>query len=154
MRLNKFDLNLLLALEALLRERSVTRAAERLFVSQPAMSAALAKLRDYFNDPLLVRVGRDLELTPRGRSLRDARDRSHNDAIRDEPRVDLPDERIARAVGAHIQTGQERGAGRRGGRVVLLRGRVPVVATERHDDAQTFHVEQDRPERSPRQYVY
>ena len=71
MRLNKFDLNLLLALEALLRERSVTRAAERLFVSQPAMSAALAKLRDYFNDPLLVRVGRDLELTPRGRSLRE-----------------------------------------------------------------------------------
>lgn len=71
MRLNKFDLNLLLALEALLRERSVTRAAERLFVSQPAMSAALAKLRDYFNDPLLVRVGRDLELTPRGRALRE-----------------------------------------------------------------------------------
>ncbi len=71
MRLNKFDLNLLLALEALLRERSVTRAAERLYVSQPAMSAALAKLRDYFHDPLLVRVGRDLELTPRGRALRE-----------------------------------------------------------------------------------
>lgn len=71
MRLNKFDLNLLLALDALLRERSVTRAAERLYVSQPAMSAALAKLRDYFRDPLLVRVGRDLELTPRGRSLRE-----------------------------------------------------------------------------------
>ena len=71
MRLNKFDLNLLLALDALLRERSVTRAAERLYVSQPAMSAALAKLRDHFNDPLLVRVGRDLELTPRGRALRE-----------------------------------------------------------------------------------
>lgn len=71
MRLNRFDLNLLLALDALLRERSVTRAAVRLYVSQPAMSAALAKLRDYFRDPLLVRVGRDLELTPRGRSLRE-----------------------------------------------------------------------------------
>jgi DNA-binding transcriptional LysR family regulator len=71
MRLNKFDLNLLLALDALLRERSVTRAAARLYLSQPAMSAALARLRDYFNDPLLVRVGRDLELTPRGRALRE-----------------------------------------------------------------------------------
>ena len=71
MRFNRFDLNLLLALEALLREKSVTRAAEQLFVSQPAMSAALAKLREYFADQLLVRVGRDLELTPRGRSLLD-----------------------------------------------------------------------------------
>jgi DNA-binding transcriptional LysR family regulator len=47
----------------------VTRAAERVFVSQPAMSAALQKLRDYFGDPLLVRIGRDMELTPRGLSL-------------------------------------------------------------------------------------
>ena len=71
MRFNRFDLNLLLALEALLREKSVTRAAEQLYVSQPAMSAALAKLREYFDDQLLVRVGRDLELTPRGRALLD-----------------------------------------------------------------------------------
>jgi DNA-binding transcriptional LysR family regulator len=71
MRLNKFDLNLLLALDALLRERSVTHAAERLYVSQPAMSAALAKLRKYYRDPLLTRIGRDLELTPRGRALRE-----------------------------------------------------------------------------------
>lgn len=69
MRFNRFDLNLLLALEALLHEKSVTRAAEKLFISQPAMSAALAKLREFFGDELLVRVGRDLELTPRGRSL-------------------------------------------------------------------------------------
>jgi DNA-binding transcriptional LysR family regulator len=68
-RFNRFDLNLLLALEALLHEKSVTRAAERLFISQPAMSAALSKLREHFGDELLVRVGRDLELTPRGRSL-------------------------------------------------------------------------------------
>jgi LysR family transcriptional regulator, nod-box dependent transcriptional activator len=69
MRLNRFDLNMLIALDALLRERNVTRAAERVYVSQPAMSAALARLRDYFRDPLLVRVGRDFELTPRGRTL-------------------------------------------------------------------------------------
>ena len=69
MQLNRFDLNLLIALDALLHEKNVTRAAERVFVSQPAMSAALQKLRDYFNDQLLVRVGRDMELTPRGLSL-------------------------------------------------------------------------------------
>jgi LysR family transcriptional regulator, nod-box dependent transcriptional activator len=69
MQLNRFDLNLLIALDALLREKNVTRAAERVFVSQPAMSAALQKLRAYFNDPLLVRVGRDMELTPKGLSL-------------------------------------------------------------------------------------
>jgi DNA-binding transcriptional LysR family regulator len=69
MHLNKFDLNLLIALDALLQEKNVTRAAERVHVSQPAMSAALQKLRDYFNDPLLVRAGRELCLSPRGLSL-------------------------------------------------------------------------------------
>lgn len=69
MQLNRFDLNLLIALDALLHEKNVTRAAERVFVSQPAMSAALQKLRDYFDDPLLVRLGRDMQLTPRGLSL-------------------------------------------------------------------------------------
>lgn len=69
MQLNRFDLNLLIALDALLQEKSVTRAAERLFLSQPAVSAALQRLRDFFRDPLLVRVGRDMELTPRGASL-------------------------------------------------------------------------------------
>ena len=69
MRLNRFDLNLLMALDALLNEKNVTRAGERVFLSQPAMSAALGKLREYFNDPLLVRVGRDLELTSKGLAL-------------------------------------------------------------------------------------
>jgi LysR family transcriptional regulator, nod-box dependent transcriptional activator len=69
MQFHRFDLNLLIALDVLLREKNVTRAAEKVFVSQPAMSAALHKLRDYFDDPLLDRVGRDLELTPRGQSL-------------------------------------------------------------------------------------
>jgi LysR family nod box-dependent transcriptional activator len=69
MQLNRFDLNLLISLDVLLHEKNVTRAAERVHVSQPAMSAALHKLREYFNDQLLVRVGREMELTPRGLSL-------------------------------------------------------------------------------------
>ncbi len=69
LELRRFDLNLLISLDALLHEKNISRAAERLYVSQPAMSAALHKLREYFNDPLLVRVGRNLELTPRGQSL-------------------------------------------------------------------------------------
>ena len=69
MRLNGFDLNLLIALDAVLHQKNVTRAAEHIHVSQPAMSAALHRLREYFNDDLLVRVGRDFELTPRGHSL-------------------------------------------------------------------------------------
>jgi len=69
MQLNRFDLNLLIALDALLHEKNVTRAAERVFLSQPAMSASLQKLRDYFQDALLVRVGREMELTPRALSL-------------------------------------------------------------------------------------
>jgi len=67
--LNRFDLNLLAALDALLHEKNVTRAAQRVYVSQPTMSAALAKLREYFDDELLVRVGREMELTPRGLAL-------------------------------------------------------------------------------------
>lgn len=58
------DLNLLRPLQALLEDRSVTRAAERLHVSQPTMSAALARLRAHFGDPLLVRRGHRSELTP------------------------------------------------------------------------------------------
>jgi len=69
LELNRFDLNLLVALDALLREKNVTRAAARVYISQPSMSSALARLRDYFQDPLLVRMGRDFELTPRGLAL-------------------------------------------------------------------------------------
>lgn len=63
MNLRQFDLNLLLALDALLKEKNVTRAAARLFMSQPAVSGMLARLRQAFDDELLVRVGRNLELT-------------------------------------------------------------------------------------------
>ncbi len=63
MNLRQFDLNLLVALDVLLNERNVTRAGERLFLSQPAVSGILARLRHAFQDELLVRVGRSLELT-------------------------------------------------------------------------------------------
>lgn len=63
-RLANLDLNLLLSLRALLGERNVTRAAAVLGLSQPAVSAALARLRRHFADELLVRVGNRYELTP------------------------------------------------------------------------------------------
>lgn len=69
MHFKRFDLNLLVALDALLDEKNVTRASERLYMSQPAMSGALQRLRERFNDPLLVRVGRSMELTPRAKAL-------------------------------------------------------------------------------------
>lgn len=69
MRLERFDLNLLVVLDVLLEERNVTRASERLHIGQSATSAALARLRDYFGDSLLVPVGRRMELTPLAQSL-------------------------------------------------------------------------------------
>ncbi|MEV4320293.1 LysR family transcriptional regulator [Actinocrispum sp. NPDC049592] len=65
-----YDLKLIEALDALLAENSVTKAAERLHTSAPAMSRALARLRRAFDDPLLVRAGRDLVPTPRALELR------------------------------------------------------------------------------------
>ncbi|MFT3790952.1 MAG: LysR family transcriptional regulator [Rudaea sp.] len=69
MRYQKLDLNLLSALKVLLEKRNVTRAGELLHVSQSAMSGILARLRDYFEDPLIVQVGRRMELTPLAESL-------------------------------------------------------------------------------------
>lgn len=69
MRYQRIDLNLLIALDVLLAERNVTRAAERLHMTQSAMSGVLARLRDYFDDPLLVPLGRSLQPTPRAESL-------------------------------------------------------------------------------------
>lgn len=62
--MSRLDLNLLVALDALLAERSVTRAAERLHLSQPSMSGSLARLRTHFGDVLLARRGNSYELTP------------------------------------------------------------------------------------------
>ncbi|MCP1849329.1 DNA-binding transcriptional LysR family regulator [Bradyrhizobium sp. USDA 4518] len=70
MNLNSLDLNLLVALDALLREANVSRAAMRLNLSQPATSHALQRLRDLIGDPLLVRTGARMELTPRAQALR------------------------------------------------------------------------------------
>ncbi len=72
MRFKKLDLNLLVALDALLTERNVTRAGERIYLSQSAMSNALSRLRQYFDDELLVPVGGKLELTPRAEVLHEA----------------------------------------------------------------------------------
>lgn len=63
MKLNRLDLNLLVALRALLEERHVTRAGERLGLTQPAMSNALSRLRRLFNDELLVRTPQGMQLT-------------------------------------------------------------------------------------------
>src|SRR6059058_1611224 len=70
MNLNSLDLNLLVALDALLREANVSRAAMRIGLSQPAASHALQRLRDLVGDPLLVRTGARMELTPRAQALR------------------------------------------------------------------------------------
>jgi DNA-binding transcriptional LysR family regulator len=69
-QLGNVDLNLLVALDALLTERSVTGAAERLGRSQPALSASLQRLRRRFGDDLLVRVGNQYELTALAVQLR------------------------------------------------------------------------------------
>src|SRR5687767_6144427 len=64
MRLDAFDLNLLVAFEALIEERSVTRAARRLHVTQSAMSASLKRLRESFGDPILAQHGKAMMPTP------------------------------------------------------------------------------------------
>ena len=69
MRFEKLDLNLLTSLDALLQERGVSLAADRLNLSQSAMSGALSRLRDYFKDDLLVLQGRGMALTPRAEKL-------------------------------------------------------------------------------------
>lgn len=69
MRFKGLDLNLLMALDALLDEKSVSRAAERLHLSQPAMSAALGRIREYFNDPILNLHGKRMVPTSHALSI-------------------------------------------------------------------------------------
>jgi len=71
MKLGQVDLNLLVVLDALLREQNVTRASERLHLTQSAVSTSLARLRKVLDDPLLVKSGRGLQMTPRAESLID-----------------------------------------------------------------------------------
>jgi DNA-binding transcriptional LysR family regulator len=77
-----FDPGILLHLDALLQEGSVTRAARRVGLSTPAMSHALARLREQLDDPLLVRAGRGMVLTPRAEALRERVHAVLNDARR------------------------------------------------------------------------
>ena len=69
MRFHNLDLNLLVQLDALLAEKSVSKAAKRVFLSQSAMSDALARMRDFFHDDLLVQAGRTMALTSLAQSL-------------------------------------------------------------------------------------
>lgn len=66
----KLDLNLLIILNMLFEEKSVTRAAKQLKISQPNVSNSLGKLRVFFKDPLLVREGNQMKLTPEGERLK------------------------------------------------------------------------------------
>ncbi|MEG3638804.1 LysR family transcriptional regulator [Magnetococcus sp. PR-3] len=67
--LNKFDLNLLVAFDALMTERGVTRAGRRLGITQAAMSNTLRRLRNAFDDPLFIKTGARMEPTPRAMEL-------------------------------------------------------------------------------------
>lgn len=69
--LRRLDLNLLVTLDVLLAEHNVTRAAERLNFSQPSVSVHLAKLRDIFDDPLLIPGPRGMRSTARAEALRE-----------------------------------------------------------------------------------
>ncbi len=89
--LSAIDLNLLVVLRALLTERHVTRAAARVGLSQSATSHALGRLRELYGDPLLVRSGRTLELTPRAQRLLPTLERGLSDlraAVDDEPQFE------------------------------------------------------------------
>lgn len=69
MKLQDLDLNLLRTLDVLLEERQVSRTALRLGVTQPAISHALGGLRRHFGDPLLIRNGQEMILTPRAAEI-------------------------------------------------------------------------------------
>ncbi|MEB3219291.1 MAG: LysR family transcriptional regulator [Nostocales cyanobacterium 94392] len=69
--LRKLDLNLLIALDVLIEEVSVTKAAEKLSISQSSMSHALKRLRTVLDDEILIRTSRDMELTPLAEEIRD-----------------------------------------------------------------------------------
>jgi DNA-binding transcriptional LysR family regulator len=69
MRFKGLDMNLLVALDCLLTEKNVSRAAEKLCLSQSATSGALTRLREYFEDELLVQLGRNMVMTPRAAEL-------------------------------------------------------------------------------------
>jgi LysR family transcriptional activator of mexEF-oprN operon len=67
--LRKADINLMVVFETLMQERNVTRAAQKLFLGQPTISAALNRLRVLFNDPLFIRIGHRMEPTARAEEI-------------------------------------------------------------------------------------
>lgn len=69
MNISRIDLNLLVSLDVLLREKNVTKAADQLGITQPAMSNSLRRLRDLFNDPLLIRTSQGMTPTERAEEL-------------------------------------------------------------------------------------
>ena len=71
MSLRSINLNLVPILQALLKEEGVAKAGDQVGLSQPAMSSALARLRMLLDDPLLVRTGRSMQLTPRARRIQE-----------------------------------------------------------------------------------
>lgn len=90
-RLAALDANLLVALDAILQEVNVTRAAARVGVTQSAMSQTLARLRDHFDDPILVRVGREMQPTPFAMRIRGRLHEAINAleaVLRDRPQFD------------------------------------------------------------------
>jgi DNA-binding transcriptional LysR family regulator len=100
--LSGLDLNLLVVLRALLRERHVTRAAARVGLSQSATSHALSRLRELYSDPLLVRSGRTLSLTPRAARLLPSLERGLGElesAIASDPEFDPSTARRTFALG-------------------------------------------------------
>jgi DNA-binding transcriptional LysR family regulator len=68
--LRKIDVNLLVIIHAILEEKNLTRAGERIGMSQPVVSGALARIRQQYDDPLLIRAGREFQLTPRAVALK------------------------------------------------------------------------------------
>jgi DNA-binding transcriptional LysR family regulator len=69
MDIRSIDMNLLVVFDAMIEHRSVTRAAESIGLSQPAMSAAVSRLRAWFDDPLFVKTGAEMKATPRALAL-------------------------------------------------------------------------------------
>ena len=69
MHFKGLDLNLLVVLDALLTEKNTTRAGQRIYLSQPATSGALSRLREFFGDPLLIQSGQKMVLTPLAEGL-------------------------------------------------------------------------------------
>lgn len=72
MHIKDLDLNLLIVMDSMLRERNVSKAAERIGLSQSAMSHALNRLRDYFDDPLFIKAGQSMGPTPKALALQSA----------------------------------------------------------------------------------